>query len=58
MSKTEILRRFEERSTYVRGKAVVVDGRIKGVTNGLDQDGFLLLRTDAGMQTIMAGGIR
>jgi len=58
MSKAEILRRFEERSTYVRGKSVVVDGCIKGVTSGLDQDGFLLLRTDSGIQTILTGGIR
>jgi BirA family transcriptional regulator, biotin operon repressor / biotin---[acetyl-CoA-carboxylase] ligase len=58
LSKPDILRRFEERSTYVRGKAVVVDGRIKGVTSGLDQNGFLLLRTDGGIQTILTGGLR
>jgi BirA family biotin operon repressor/biotin-[acetyl-CoA-carboxylase] ligase len=58
MPKPYILRQFEERSTYVRGKTVVVDGRTKGVTSGLDQDGFLLLRTDSGIETILTGGIR
>ena len=54
----EILRQFEERSTYVRGKSVTVDGRIKGITAGLDQNGFLLLQTDEGLQTILTGGLR
>ncbi len=58
LSKPDILRHFEQRSTYVRGKAVVVDGRIRGVTSGLDQNGFLLLRTDSGIQTILTGGLR
>jgi BirA family biotin operon repressor/biotin-[acetyl-CoA-carboxylase] ligase len=58
MSKPEILRQFEEKSTYVNGKAVVVDGHIEGITSGLDRDGFLLLRTDAGIRTIMTGGVR
>ena len=54
----EIMRQFEERSTYVRGKQVTVDGRIKGVTAGLDSNGFLLLQTDTGLQTILTGGLR
>jgi len=58
MTKPEILRQFEERSTYIKGKSVTVDGRIKGVTAGLDPNGFLLLRTDAGIQTILTGGLR
>jgi BirA family transcriptional regulator, biotin operon repressor / biotin---[acetyl-CoA-carboxylase] ligase len=58
LSKPDILKQFEARSTYVRGKAVTVDGRIKGVTAGLDQNGFLLLRTDSGIQTILTGGLR
>lgn len=58
MPTPEVLRQFEDKSTYVRGKAVVVDGRIKGVTSGLDRNGFLLLRTDTGIQTILTGGLR
>lgn len=58
LPKAEILRRFEERSTYARGKRVVVDERTEGVTEGLDPDGFLLLRTANGLETITAGGVR
>ena len=54
----EILKRFEASSTYVRGKAVTVDGGVKGVTAGLDSNGFLLLQTEEGLQTILTGGLR
>jgi BirA family biotin operon repressor/biotin-[acetyl-CoA-carboxylase] ligase len=58
LPQAEILNQFEEHSTYVKGKTVTVDGRIKGVTAGLDANGFLLLQTDAGLQTILTGGLR
>jgi len=58
LSKAEILRHFAEHSTYVRGKAVEVEGRIRGVTAGLDNDGFLLVATDTGIERIIAGGVR
>jgi BirA family biotin operon repressor/biotin-[acetyl-CoA-carboxylase] ligase len=58
IGKHGILRRFEERSSYVRGKAVVVDGTLWGVTAGLDEDGFLLLQTAEGMEKIISGGVR
>jgi BirA family biotin operon repressor/biotin-[acetyl-CoA-carboxylase] ligase len=58
IGKAGILRRFEERSSYVRGKAVEVDGAIKGITAGLDQDGFLLVQTATGTEKIIAGGVR
>jgi BirA family biotin operon repressor/biotin-[acetyl-CoA-carboxylase] ligase len=54
----EILRRFEECSTWPRGKAVEVDGRIRGVTAGLDENGFLLVQTPEKLETIVAGGVR
>ncbi len=57
-TKPAILRLFEERSSYVLGKAVEVDGRIRGITDGLDADGFLLVRTPTGIETILAGGVR
>jgi BirA family biotin operon repressor/biotin-[acetyl-CoA-carboxylase] ligase len=58
LPQAEILRQFEEHSTYVRGKQVTVDGRVKGLTAGLDPNGFLLLQTEAGIQTILTGGLR
>jgi len=58
IDKRGILRRFEERSSYVRGKHVVVDDRVEGITAGLDRNGFLLLRTATGIETVIAGGIR
>ncbi|HVY93925.1 MAG TPA: biotin--[acetyl-CoA-carboxylase] ligase [Bryobacteraceae bacterium] len=54
----EILRRFEESSTWPRGKAVEIDGRIRGVTAGLDDNGFLLVQTAEKLETIIAGGVR
>ncbi|MDE3196772.1 MAG: biotin--[acetyl-CoA-carboxylase] ligase [Acidobacteriota bacterium] len=58
LGKPEILKRFEANSTYVRGRRVIVDEKLEGVTAGLDQDGFLLLQTDRGIETILAGGVR
>ena len=57
-SKNDVIRRFEERSSYARGREVEVDGKLRGVTAGLDADGFLLLRTDSGIERIVAGGVR
>jgi BirA family biotin operon repressor/biotin-[acetyl-CoA-carboxylase] ligase len=56
--KREILRRFEECSTWPQGKAVEVDGKIRGVTAGLDENGFLLVRTPERIETVIAGGVR
>jgi BirA family biotin operon repressor/biotin-[acetyl-CoA-carboxylase] ligase len=58
MEKGEILRRFGERSSFVCGKSVQVDGKICGITAGLDENGFLLIRTEHGMETVIAGGVR
>lgn len=56
--KRDILARFEERSTFVRNRHVMVDNRLEGVTAGLNEDGFLLLRTSGGIETILSGGVR
>jgi BirA family biotin operon repressor/biotin-[acetyl-CoA-carboxylase] ligase len=56
--KREILRRFEECSTWPNAKAVEIDGKIRGVTAGLDENGFLLVRTPEKLETIIAGGVR
>ena len=57
----EILRRFEHASSWVRNRQVNVelgDRTIAGTTAGLDANGFLLVRTPDGMETIIAGGVR
>ncbi len=52
--------RIERVSTWIRGKSVEVHGpqACSGVTAGLDEHGFLLVRTDAGTVTVQTGGIR
>lgn len=52
--------RVEKSSTWVRGRQVEVHGpqACTGVTAGLDEHGFLLVRTDAGVVTVQTGGIR
>ena len=47
-------------STWVRGRSVEVHGpqACSGETAGLDENGFLLVRTDAGIVTVQTGGIR
>jgi BirA family biotin operon repressor/biotin-[acetyl-CoA-carboxylase] ligase len=58
LEKPEVLKRFEKNSSYVKGKQVIVDDKLKGTTAGLDKNGFLLLRTETGIETILAGGVR
>ena len=57
-----VLRAFSQASSYVRGRRVVVEQNgteLTGVTDGLDPQGFLLLREDNGRRTlILAGGVR
>ena len=57
--KSELLRLFENASSYVRGRRVIVDESVRGTTAGLNADGFLVLRKDDGVETlILAGGVR
>ncbi len=54
----QILDLFTHASTYVSGRRVVVN-EIQGVTAGLDPAGFLKVRQDDGIVTlILAGGVR
>ncbi len=55
-----ILERLASRSTWVRGKQVVVEeeGGYSGVTDGLDSRGFLRVRTADGVRTVYSGGVR
>ena len=55
-----ILRRFQERSSSVRGREVSVDGHggFTGVTEGLDSRGFLQVRTPQGLRVVLSGTVR
>jgi len=55
-----VIRRFSECSSYTSGKQVHVEehGGYDGVTAGLDERGFLLVRTVDGMRTVISGGVR
>jgi BirA family transcriptional regulator, biotin operon repressor / biotin---[acetyl-CoA-carboxylase] ligase len=55
-----ILRRFQEHSSSARGCQVQVDenGGFEGVTEGLDQRGFLQVRTAHGVRTVLSGTVR
>jgi len=57
-----ILRLFTQGSSYAAGRRVEVHqprGVIRGVTAGLNPDGFLVVRQDDGTDTlIIAGGVR
>ncbi|MDX1980627.1 MAG: biotin--[acetyl-CoA-carboxylase] ligase [Bryobacteraceae bacterium] len=60
--KDAVLRLFSRASSYVTGRRVVVEQGgppLRGVTAGLDPNGFLILRQDDGARTlILAGGVR
>jgi BirA family biotin operon repressor/biotin-[acetyl-CoA-carboxylase] ligase len=59
-AREEILRRFEESSSTVRGKKVRIEenGGLSGVTEGLDERGFLRVRTAEGLRTVLSGTVR
>ncbi len=56
----EVIRLFEKHSSSARGRHVRVeeDGGYEGVTAGLDGRGFLQVRTEGGMRTVLSGGVR
>ncbi len=55
-----IFQQFEERSSFARSRLVHVDedGGYEGVTEGLDSRGFLQVRTEGGLRTVLSGGVR
>lgn len=59
-ARPKIIERFEQRSSYARGLRVEVeeDGGYTGVTDGLDERGFLQVRTENGKRTVLHGGVR
>jgi BirA family biotin operon repressor/biotin-[acetyl-CoA-carboxylase] ligase len=59
-ARKSILRRFEERSSSVRGQKVRIEenGGFEGVTDGLDDDGFLRVKTAQGMRIVLSGTVK
>lgn len=60
-SHPEILRRFSENSSWVFGRKVRIEensSAFEGVTEGLDERGFLCVRTGHGLQTVLSGTVR
>jgi len=55
-----ILRRFQEQSSSSRGCQVQVEenGGFEGITEGLDQRGFLQVRTVHGVRSVLSGTVR
>jgi BirA family biotin operon repressor/biotin-[acetyl-CoA-carboxylase] ligase len=55
-----IPRRVQQASTWVSGRSVEVHGpqACTGITAGLDENGFLLVRTANGLVTVQTGGLR
>lgn len=56
----DILRRFEEQSSMIRGKPVRVEenGGFEGITEGLDARGFLQVRTNEALRVLYSGTVR
>ncbi len=57
---SKLLERFAAASTWVRGKRVHVEeaGGYTGLTDGLDERGFLRVLTADGLRTVLSGGVR
>jgi BirA family biotin operon repressor/biotin-[acetyl-CoA-carboxylase] ligase len=56
----EVIARVEKASTWMRGRRVEVHGpqACSGVTEGLDENGFLRVATAEGLVTVHTGGLR
>jgi BirA family transcriptional regulator, biotin operon repressor / biotin---[acetyl-CoA-carboxylase] ligase len=60
-ARKSILRRFTENSSWVSGKEVRIEENgadFEGTTEGLDDRGFLQVRTPKGVQTVLSGTVR
>lgn len=59
-ARAAIVETFERRSSYARGKHVHVDdgSGYDGETEGLDSQGFLLVRSRNGLRTVLSGQVR
>ena len=59
-ARESVLLRFQERSSFARGRRVRVEenGGFEGVTDGLDSRGFLQVLTPQGLRMVFSGTIR
>jgi BirA family transcriptional regulator, biotin operon repressor / biotin---[acetyl-CoA-carboxylase] ligase len=59
-AQADILRRFEQHSSSVRGRKVHIaeNGGFDGTTEGLDSRGFLQVRTQEGLRVVYSGTVR
>ena len=60
-ARESILQRFAESSSWVKGKAVRIEengSAFEGMTEGLDSRGFLQVRTEKGLRTVLSGTVR
>ena len=59
-ARESILKRFQERSSSIRGRQVQVEenGGFEGVSAGLDQRGFLQVQSAQGVRTVLSGTVR
>lgn len=62
-ARASILRRFSEASTYVQGRRVRITGNseadsFEGLTEGLDERGFLLVQVGDRVRTVLSGTVR
>ena len=60
-ARESILLRFQERSSYTKGRQVYVEengGGFQGITYGLDDRGFLQVHTAQGIRVVLSGSIR
>lgn len=59
-ARESIFRRFEQHSSSARGSKVRIEenGGFEGVSEGLDERGFLRVRTAQGVRTVLSGGVR
>lgn len=57
----KIIQNFEQRSSWVRSRPVFIaenGSGYEGITEGLDERGFLLLRVDGTLKTVLSGNVR
>jgi BirA family biotin operon repressor/biotin-[acetyl-CoA-carboxylase] ligase len=59
-ARESILQRFQEQSSWTSGCVVRIDDidSFTGITEGLDAEGFLLVRTPQGLRTVFSGTVR
>ena len=59
-SHPDILRRFEQHSSSARGREIFIEENpeLRGTTEGLDDRGFLRIRTREGLKPIYSGTVR